>query len=815
MAAKHNMVKKSPFAKLFSSDEQADKQLQKIRDRIYYFAWSRNRRDEAKLDWVLSENGIDRNVYLKRLGQASAAQSRDHTDALPCWLLLANKRISADFTRYIYSINDLDILVDLKSNDTGLNRSRLDKIVNLLQGVNFQRYTRSARVRIHFPDKYTFQDLPVFNQYVLENIALALDRFQQLSYFSVRVVPMQGPELYELRLATFPFYPMSMTNWSIRILNSKTYNWDVVGGEQLHQLNLAWDLFQETGSLTAIVHAPGDAEKTKATTNQIPQAKGAADMTNNMESGPKKNGSQKRKGRKLRVLPTAAAPCTTDVTSTMPSADLAVSSSSPPLDTSKHPRSIQTSVHNSGSATVPSATKSSTIELPVRSAEKPPDTVSLTCEAAETAHHSSLPSSSRKLETTSVLKQGPASEVSYEASQTEHTAGQQPGPPSSIETAPEESMNHQRHQAAPSSSAQSSVTLGRDQRDDEIEAHAAVEESPRVETTIKEAGADAKKPARKKRKNRKKGKKRQLTDTAENQSNEAHGKQVPVQIDGHHAVLITLDKADQISASEGQLDGQFDGFIQNGHRKFPLSEITELIPLESSDQLWKYKRSNGNHGIIYRSADLDRLSRQLERKAVQEKENEAEKMKAKEKKKNKKAKEIRLRRKELVFGLRRRLEDTKQLPASKLESDLKKRINELVGEGFERAGLGFQEKDSEDEYSSDSCLLPTPSSPEEAFSSPLHSGYRGMSPVSHHREPSSPSRATISEPPRSTQVFDVPYNFGGRDKVSPLEKRNRQMNKNLLGEEIEDSDDSASVVSQYGDDGPPSISDHGGQGSTA
>jgi hypothetical protein len=805
MAAEDKRPQKSPFAKLFSSNEQADKQLQKIRDRIYSFAWSRDRRDEAKLDWILSENGVNRNVHLKWMEDALSGPNRHHIDALPCWLLLVNKRISADFTRFIYSVNDLDVLVDLKANDTELNKAKLDKIVNLLQNANFQRYTRSARVRIHFPDKYPFQNLPVFNQHALEDIALALDGFQELTHLSIRVVPMQGPEVYELRLATFPFYPMLMTNWSVRMFNSRTCNWELVGGEQLHHLNLAWDLFQETGSLTATVHAPGDAEKPATDTHQAPQDKGVADVPKNLEVGQKRNGSQKRKGRKLKALSIAAASSANNTTSKVPSADLPLPSSSPSLDISKGSRSISVSIHHSGSGAETSQANLSITELPTRSAEKPPSTVSPACEATETAHQSTSPAPSSKSETTSILKHNSASEVSGEAVKGEHTAEQHPCPVGSIEAAPEESVNQQRSRnASLSSSAPSSVTLGRDQSDDEVEIHDSVEQPEQVETTLRGAGADSAKPARKKRKNRKKGKKIQLTDTAGIQSNDDSGQQIPVELEGKgRALLITDGNEERIVP----IDGHWDGIFPHGQRPFPLAEIAELRPWNGSEQCFEYKRTNGNYGVISRGPDLDRIIRQRERKAAEETERQAEKMRSKGKRKTKKVKEVMLRRKEPSDGLRRRFEDTKQLASSKQGSDLRKRISEIVGDGFHRAIPESQVNNPEETDSSNSSPEDTPSSPEQARGLPLRSEYLGMSSVSNRRQPSSSSQAPVSRFSRPPQVFEVFYdlNTGGEDPR--VERRNRQMDEQRLVEEVEDSDDDASLVSQYGDEGPPSISD--------
>lgn len=873
---KDNMPQISPFAKLFDADAQKDKQLQKIRDRIYYFAWSRDRRDEAKLDWVLSENGVNRNVHLKWIADASSGSNRNHIDGLPCWLHLVNRQISADFIRFVYSVNDLDILVDLKADHTEPNQARLDTVVNLLQNANFQRYTRSARVRIHFPDKYPFQNLPVFNQHALDNIAVALDGFQQLARLSVRVVPMQGPEVYELRLATFPFYPMSMTNWSIRMLNSTTYNWDVVGGEQIHHLNLAWDLFQESGSLTVTVHPPDSAEKPSSAEkpnshiDQAPKAKGAVGVPKKPAVSQKKNGSQKRKGRKLKALSTVIAPSTSKTASEVPPEDPSLQSTSTSLNPSKDHRSISVSGRDLGSEAGLSHTKLPITGMPSKSAGEPPARNSF-----ETAQQSSPPASSTKLETTSGVKQNPTSEINDEAVENDNTAEQHPCHANPIDTATEELVNlnlESPHETSRSSSAPSSVTLGRDQSDDEAAIHDTVDGTPQVETTMRGAGVDSEQPVQKKRRNRKKGKKPQSTNTAAIPSNDDSDQQLPLKLeDNVSTVFISTFDAQRIFP----MSNISDGIVFNGQRDFPLAEIVELERFNEDERFFRYRRENGRGGIIQRNSDLDRVLRQKERIAAQETQRQAEKMIAKGKRKTKKVKEVMIRRKGPSDGLRRRVEDTKQLAGGRQESDLRKRFSEITGERPEKEATASEASSSEDSDSSDEGASSPEghwSSPEQARytqrESPIHHEHIDTSSVSHRRQPSGSCHAVGFGLPGSTQVFmfpkedntcedgsqveheefeerghadigyiDKPASFGAHNhnqrtvlgvvghpesrsdrglsgtaainfaSANQRHLKDHQMEDQHLAEELEDSGDCASVISQYGDEGPPSISD--------
>lgn len=202
----------SPLLKLFGVDRFGPGQsLQHIRDKVYSYAWSRIRRDDHKLDFVISETGVNRNVPERLVfGEDPYSAFRaPRTPPPPCNLLLVSKQVSKDFARYIYSVNDLEVDVDLKPLHTKKAQAALDKISRLLSNPNMKKYARNVRVRIHFPATYPAANLPDFNQSALDNISCALDDFQQLEYMAIRVVPGQDTPLdYELRLAAFPFYPM-------------------------------------------------------------------------------------------------------------------------------------------------------------------------------------------------------------------------------------------------------------------------------------------------------------------------------------------------------------------------------------------------------------------------------------------------------------------------------------------------------------------------------------------------------------------------------------------------------------------------------
>lgn len=701
MATINNRPQASPFAKLFSSETHVDSQLQKIRDKIYSFAWTRERRDEGKLDWVLSENGINRNVPLRWIENALSGRISESIDECPCWLLLVNKQISADFTRFIYSVNDLDILVDLKAVHNNQNEARLDKIVNLLQNANFQRYTRSARIRIHFPDNYPFQNLPAFNQHALEKIAVALDKLQQLARLTVHIVPMQGPQVYELRAATFPFYPMAMTNWCIRMLDSSTYNWDVVGGEQLHQLNLAWDAFQANESLTATVRTSDAAQKSTMHGGQIHPAKEGVGVSNKAMDVPK-NGSQKRRRRKLKAISTATVLDVSRSTSEVPSDDMSTHASSHISAPSKGGQSATISDDNLGPEADSSQVKSFGANMSVQTPEETLGYVSSAQSATVSTRPPSPPTSPTKLMKTSTVMNTSDSRLNDDAVESDTIEGQGIAVEKHAKHAPEESSQAEQSQMASSSSSTSgSVTLGRDQTEDEATLHATTEEMPSVAATIAKVAEvdDEKLGEKKKRRNRKKAKKSKVTKTADDlpYCNDAQNRPAEAEDKGETDLDDTADA--QASNSMG---GDWEGIILNAKRHFPLAEIIDLSPWQKTDSLLVYTRTNGKQGVISRDSDLDRLLRQQERKAAQESARQAERTRTKEKRQAKKMKEVLIRRKEPSNGLLRRgLGDAKQ-PAGSKESDLKKRLGDIaekcLGEDVPASTTGSSEDiDSNDE----------------------------------------------------------------------------------------------------------------------
>ncbi|KAL1873233.1 hypothetical protein Daus18300_004053 [Diaporthe australafricana] len=680
MATVKNTPQASPFARLFSSQAQVDSQLQKIRDKIYSFAWSCERRDSAKLGWVLSEYGIDRNIPLRWIGNALSGPNSDSIDEYSWELLLVNKQISADFTRFIYSVDDLDILVDLKAVHNNQNEASFDKIVILLQNANFQRYTKSGRVRIHFPYKYPFQNLPAFNQHALENIARALDNFQQLAHLSVHIVPMQAPQVYELRLATFPFYPMTMTNWRIRTLNSSTYNWDIVGREQLHQLNLAWDTFQANRSLTATAPTSDAAQKSTSHDVQVPPAKKGAGVSTKAMVVQKTwtNGSQKRKGRKLKALSTVTFSDVSRSTSEVPSDAVSSQASSHIPAPSKDGQSATIPDHNLGPEADSSQVKSAGANTSVQKAEKTPSYVSSAQSATASTRPPSSPISPPKPKTTSTVMNTSDFGPNDDVVESDTIDEQGLSVAKHAKHAPEESPQAEQSQmASSSSSTSSSVTLGRDQTEDEAALHATIEETPSVAATIAEvAEADDKGLGEKKKKrNRKKAKKSKVAKTADGlpDCNDAQNRPAEARDKDETDLENTIDA----QANNSMRGGDWEGIFLNAKRPFPLAEITDLSPWHDTDNLLTYTRTNGNQGVISRDSDLDRFIRQKERKAAQESERQAERKRMKEKRQAKKMKEVLIRRKEPSDGLRRGLGDTKQ-PAGSKESDLRKRLGDIA-----------------------------------------------------------------------------------------------------------------------------------------
>lgn len=333
---KHTSTKSFDIMKLFSNDGRivpggvTGRTAADIRRIIYNYVWSRDRRDESKNDFVVSEFGTDRNVmhYSHYYDQDGELRRKSHL-LNHCNLMFANKQIAAEFLQFVYSVNTLEIDVDLKGQDTPEARAALGNIVARLEAnPYYQKYTKAIRVRIHFPDNYPLHSLPAINQIVLEEICDFINGCQSVSMLGFHAIMMEGLNDYELRYVAFPFYPLKFTDWNISVLNMQTYRFDRVQREELHYLNLAWDHYVEHGSLTGkiprgqhknspVPTRPGSPELADPQNTTLQQGT-MKDATNGPVSSKhntkNKNGSKKKKGRKSggqATPPQSAAPSVT------------------------------------------------------------------------------------------------------------------------------------------------------------------------------------------------------------------------------------------------------------------------------------------------------------------------------------------------------------------------------------------------------------------------------------------------------------------------------------------------------------------------
>ncbi|KUI71052.1 hypothetical protein VM1G_07052 [Cytospora mali] len=674
----------SPFMKLFGDDP--DGEFQKIRNKIYSYVWSRDRRDEGKLDWVLSQNGINRNVPERFIeGTPYESVAFKSIRELPCWLILANKEISADFTRYIYSINDLEVDVDLKANHTAQSEAHLSKIITLLQNPNFVRYTQNLRVRIHFPDKYPFQDLPSFNRHALEGIATTLNGFEQLKHLVVRIVPMQGPRDYELRLAAFPFYPMSLTNWSIHMFNDTTSNWDIVSGEQIHRLNLAWTAYQATGSLTAKVNS-GGAEKNEVSGGQSLDGEEMDNLPKEPVAVLNKNGSQKRKSRKMRAV--SAMATSTRSASATPSVAASSRLSSPDPAPVKTDGASPSSGMKLPGDRAPSRFRSSDFE-PFR---EPSDNCSSTDVSVISAAGLSPPPSPPQSPVKNLVTEIPAKPSEVSPDKRQRTAITPPTPKVDSTAKSKELTEFMLSQTSkPPSPASSSATLGRSQDGFENLPTTAGVSDGAIPTAD---GVDSKEPLqKKKRRNRKKSKKPKVADSA-NTSVECAEDQMAtagVQLnEGEGENDVSPPKKAGITEEQLCFLREMEGLQrQCGHtlwyatpkQDIPLSELADIKPYSASHCL--AVKADGSHYIIYRTQEVNRYLRQQERIAASELEKDAQRMKTKEKRQSKKVKEVLIRRRGPLNNLRREAEDTKQPKAGKDSNNLEKIVKESGNNEFD------------------------------------------------------------------------------------------------------------------------------------
>lgn len=691
-----NKMQPSSLMKLFGDDP--DGKLQEARDKIYSYTWSRDRRDEGKLDWVLSQNGVNRNVperFIEDTPYGSAAFKSIHE--LPCGLILTNKKISADFTRYIYSINDLEIDVDLKAIHTAENEAKLRRITTLLQNPNLVRYTRVVRVRIHFPDKYPFQALPGFNQRALEDIAITLDGFERIEHLVVRIVSMQGPMHYELRLASFPFYPMSFTDWSIRLLNDTASKWDIVGGEQLHQLNLAWEVYQTTESLTTQVNTRVTKENF-VPDSQFFSVEGIVSLPKKPVTAQQKNGSQKRKARKIRGG--SAEATDTGFASTTPSVSASSHTSSPvriPLNTDGPDSSSGTELLEGGAS---SQSRSTNLEPPVLLSQACPAPELPAISAVSPSQPPSPPLSPIKLLKLASAIDPSASGTSGEvavmpvdsvASPENHDRTALTQPSTIVEDTAEtnERTEFSKPQTScPPSPAPSSAAACQSQ--DEAEGLSEAGGAPGGAAPL--AGeVDSTQPMQKKKRRtrRKKSNKSKAAGSPATPVESAKNQLVAygVQLNGHeneNENAITLENQTNIFEEPQGLQN-FNGNILwqfASSPDVPLSELADLEPL--TDSFCMATKADGTKYLMHRTREASWYLRQKQRLSASQLEKEAQMRRAKEIRQSKKVKEVLIRRRAPSHILRRQVGDTKQQKVGKLSSGSKKSVNRLSNDEDDR-----------------------------------------------------------------------------------------------------------------------------------
>lgn len=677
-----NLTQSPPLEQLFGPDPES--RLQKARDNIYSQLWSRNRRDEAKLDWVISQYGINRNVPVGSInGTPFSPTAPDSIHKLPCWLILTDKKISADFTRYIYTVNELEIDVDLKAIHTPLNEEYLQEILTQLQNPNFVRYTRNVRVRIHFPEMYPFQDLPAFNQRALEAISKILDGFQQLEKLEIRVVSMQGPKDYELRAAAFPFYPMNFTNWSIRMLNHTAAQWDIVDGEQIVKLEKAWAIYLATGSLMARVNNGISEHKSTPAANK----ETFSPLRNHMATQ-NKNGSQKKKARKMR---TSSTPITSyEYACTTSSVD---SSSCP---NSPGPAFLESRGSSSLSGTrLPEDADSFDYSLSRLKLSGAPSEEFSDSKSSAPSPIGPLQPSSPSFLPVKLLKMD--ADVHMSTSDTSGDVFMTPAEslvvsPEKYKTAGVAQLNTSAEDTAERNSptrskipqtshspfpVPSPSTLGLSQ--DEAEALSGTEK------VLDRAGPptdkqNSKQPLKKKRRTRKKLKKSKAVNAEVNSVDGTWGRIVEHVPDGYSEV-----DTDGVSSDENQSPVKEHGSSQGesgfGHdllgttMDVPLAELADIRPV--SDSLCMGTKADGTRLLLRRSREVDWFLRQKARVTASRQEMEAERMKAREKRQSKKAKEIAIRRRDPSQPLRRQMENSKQQNARKQSGDLSKITEDL------------------------------------------------------------------------------------------------------------------------------------------
>ncbi|KAH6893022.1 hypothetical protein B0T10DRAFT_604289 [Thelonectria olida] len=151
-----------PFSRLFEHGDRNPliaSDLKHIRDRIYYFVWDSQRTNlKQDTDFVLDSWGITRNVHRKGWGGDGDNEGEDALKLIH-WdtgLLFANKAISQDFARYIYSVNTVGIYLPIHARPHVLSggcmrEGQLRETLSRFEMPNkrlFAKYTRDVVVVI-------------------------------------------------------------------------------------------------------------------------------------------------------------------------------------------------------------------------------------------------------------------------------------------------------------------------------------------------------------------------------------------------------------------------------------------------------------------------------------------------------------------------------------------------------------------------------------------------------------------------------------------------------------------------------------------
>jgi hypothetical protein len=211
------------FMNLFSEDPAKDAQLRKIRDRIFYFSWARNRDDWAYADFIVSEYEVIRNVAGKKPWRSNDSQTLA-LDAKDSLMFVKNKAFHAAFIEFIYGINTLDIEVNIKPHPTEDTITEQEALIrNLCANPHFRRYTKMVNVDVHWPapSEYPRSTIPSANLAALISIVEELRRFTAIERCRVTIY-CHGlrPDKFQVTYSAIPFYDLNFSTWLIYVKNN-------------------------------------------------------------------------------------------------------------------------------------------------------------------------------------------------------------------------------------------------------------------------------------------------------------------------------------------------------------------------------------------------------------------------------------------------------------------------------------------------------------------------------------------------------------------------------------------------------------------